>query len=127
MKLPIESFDKYRYQCKECRRKYKKEKYKTNMINQGNSKNGIGEVKTASGTSGGLPDWSKDYSISMSPLTYEELLRKQIWYDEPKTHGNRKQWVEPVSTRLFIIFWSCIDCSQLLVKLMVNFGNPRRY
>ena len=97
------------------------------MINQGNSKNGIGEVKTASGTSGGLPDWSKDYSISMSPLTYEELLRKQIWYDEPKTHGNRKQWVEPVSTRLFIIFWSCIDCSQLLVKLMVNFGNPRRY
>ena len=29
--------------------------------------------------------------------------------------------------RLFIIFWSCIDCSQLLVKLMVNFGNPRRY
>jgi threonyl-tRNA synthetase len=38
MKLPIESFDKYRYQCKECRREYKKEKYKTNIINQGNSK-----------------------------------------------------------------------------------------
>jgi hypothetical protein len=39
MKLPIESFEKYRYQCKECRRKYKKEKYKTDIINQGNSKN----------------------------------------------------------------------------------------
>ena len=78
MKLPIESFDKYRYQCKECRRKSKKEKYKTNVINQGGSKNGIGEVKTASGTNIGLPDWSKDYSISMFPSTYEELLRKQI-------------------------------------------------
>jgi len=76
----------------------KKEKYKTNIINQGNSKNGIGEVKTASCTNIDLPDWSKDYSISMSPLTYKELLRKQIWYDEPKTHGNRKRWVEPVST-----------------------------
>jgi len=32
-----------------------------------------------------------------------------------------------ITMRLFIIFWSCIDCSQLLVKLMVNFGNPRRY
>jgi hypothetical protein len=98
MKLPIESFDKYRYQCKECRRKSKKEKYKTNVINQGGSKNGIGEVKTASGTNIGLPDWSKDYSISMSPFTYEELLRKQVWYDEPKIHGNRKRWVEPVNT-----------------------------
>src|SRR5674476_562554 len=98
MKLPIESFDKYRYQCKECRREYKKEKYKTNVINQGNSKNGIGEVKTASGTNGGLPDWSKDYSISMSPSTYEELLRKQIWYDEPKMHGGKQRWVEPRCT-----------------------------
>ena len=35
--------------------------------------------------------------------------------------------IKTLKTRLFIIFWSCIDCSQLLVKLMVNFGNPRRY
>jgi len=56
MKLPIENFDKYRYQYNECRREYKKEKYKTNIINQGNSKNGIDEVKTASCTNIGLPD-----------------------------------------------------------------------
>ena len=98
MKLPIESFDKYRYQCKECRRKYKKEKYKTNIINQGNSKNVIINGKTPSGVNGTLSDWSKSCSIKISSFTYEELLRKQIWYDEPKIYGTKKRWVEPVST-----------------------------
>ena len=56
------------------------------------------EGKTQPCASGGLPDWSKDYSISISSFTYEELLRKQIWYDEPKIHGTKQRWVEPIST-----------------------------
>ena len=31
-------------------------------------------------------------------MTYEELLRKQIWYDEPKIYVTKKRRVEPVST-----------------------------
>jgi hypothetical protein len=37
------------------------------------------------------------YNIWMSSLTCEELLRKQIWYDEPKRHGTEKRWVEPIN------------------------------
>ena len=33
----------------------------------------------------------------MPSFTYEELLRKQIWYDEPKKHGTKNQWVEPIN------------------------------
>ena len=36
-------------------------------------------------------------NIWISSFTFEELLRKQIWYDEPKMHGGRKRWVEPRS------------------------------
>ena len=96
-KLPIESFDKYRYQCKECRRKYKEEKYKSNKINQGNSKNAIVRSIPHSVDNLNSTNARCKYNIWMSSLTYEELLRKQTWYDEPKTHGTKTQWVEPVN------------------------------
>ena len=94
MKLPIESFEKYRYQCKECRRKYKKEKYKTDIINQGNSKNAF--VQSIQQSVDNLNQTTNrcKYNIWMSSLTYEELLRKRIWYEEPKTHGTKKRWGE---------------------------------
>jgi hypothetical protein len=95
--LPIESFEKYRYQCKECRRKYKKEKYKTDIINQGNSKNASVQSIQQSVDNLNLTTNRCKYNIWMSSFTYEELLRKQIWYDEPKRHGTKKRWVEPIN------------------------------
>ena len=95
--LPIESFDKYRYQCKECRRKYKKEKYKTDIINQGNSKNAFVQSIQQSGDNLNLTTNRCKYNIWMSSFTCEELLRKQIWYDEPKIYGTKKRWTEPIN------------------------------
>src|SRR5665647_486792 len=37
-------------------------------------------------------------TIWISSFTFEELLRKQIWYDEPKMHGGKQRWVEPRCT-----------------------------
>jgi len=97
IKLPIENFDKYRYQCKECRRKYKKEKYKTSTINQGNSKNAFYRSISQSVDNLNSTAARCKYNIWMSPLTLEELLRKQIWYDEPMIYANRERWVEPIN------------------------------
>jgi hypothetical protein len=94
---PIESFEKYRYQCKECRRKYKKEKYKSDKINQANSKNAFVQSIQQSVDNLNRTTTRCKYNIWMSPLTYEELLRKQIWYDEPEIHGTKKRWVEPIN------------------------------
>jgi len=37
-------------------------------------------------------------TIWISSFTFEELLRKQIWYTEPKMHGGKQRWVEPRCT-----------------------------
>lgn len=39
----------------------------------------------------------KSHRIYWSPLTLEELLRKQTWYDEPRMYNKRKIWVEPLT------------------------------
>ena len=60
-------------------------------------------------------------SMNIAPHVVKQLLKKHGFVER------KMQKAVTMKERLFIIFWSCIDCSQLLVKLMVNFGNPRRY
>ena len=67
------------------------------MINQGNSKNTFVQSIQQSGDNLNLTTNRCKYNIWMSSFTYEELLRKQIWYDEPKTHGTESRWVEPIN------------------------------
>jgi hypothetical protein len=65
------------------------------MINQGNWENTFGQSIQQSGDNLNQTTNRCKYNIWISSFTYEELLRKQIWYDEPKMHGNKKRWVEP--------------------------------
>jgi len=60
-------------------------------------KNGTGEPKPLSVDKGEMSAKRGSCPINISPFTYEELLRKQIWYDEPKIYGTKKRRVEPVS------------------------------
>ena len=108
--LPSDSFrlnrGYFEYTCRECQnirdRLRKREIVKNNADENINicpekHKNGTGEPKPLSVDKGEMSAKRGSCPINISPFTYEELLRKQIWYDEPKIYGTKKRWMEPVS------------------------------
>lgn len=104
--LPIEQFSmvgKYRRsRCKKCRLLRQKERRAANKTDvsikllAASLCHDINAIEQDTPCAVDDRTITREFQIRMSPLTYEELLRKQIWYDEPKKFGSNSQWVEPI-------------------------------
>jgi hypothetical protein len=104
--LPIDRFrlnrGLFEYTCRECQDTRDRLRKRDIVKNNADENTGICPEKHKDGNpihvlKRKIPKPCARGTMWISYFTSEELLRKQIWYDEPKLFAHKYRWVEPIT------------------------------